>query len=284
MQVDRVAPDIVGFNGFRARITLLTHPELVSSKISGFNGKANFVGVTCNTTYEISSSGPFTHRRVLFKSTFPWPASLIGAAPDNPAGGFRAGECLRATAGDLSDPKLTGCLRRLFRQDTVRGVLQGATSSLGITVIKDETTSVRGIEDGMRRSKKFWNTLKAEPTMQYNILPTGGFDMSLANAPQSQHVYLADIFSYGLEGLDSSLPGPKTQSAEALFGASAGVSGSDPPAAKRMRSEDSVMSGGSNESFSMKDLGSVLDNPMAEDRDGGTASISTEMKLYFRQV
>ena len=283
-------PDTVGLNGFKARVTCLTHPGVVSSKISSFDGKVRWVGVTCDTTYEISGAGPFVHRRVLFKSTVPWPAGALSPASPNPSGGVGSGEYIRAVSDTLGNAKLTGCLRRLFAQDTVRGVVQGPTSSLGITVLKNETKNMRGSEDGVRIPQRYWNTLEGEPTMQYNILPTGQFDLSLANAPSSQHVYLVDVFSYGLEGLDSPLPDPKTQ----LQGVPSGLNGgASLPArgGKRAKLEPSeVEMGGVSDDSSTGSTSSEaarpLRDPMSafESEDNGWVNITTVMKLYFRQA
>lgn len=222
------------------------------------------------------------HRRVVFKSSIPWPAQLIIPGDSNPPGGISSGDFVRTTAASLSDVGVVGCLRRLFVQDTVRGVVQGATSTVGITVIRDETFNMRGLDDGVRRTKKYWNGLEGEPTMQYNILPSGGFDFSLANAPASQHVYMADIYSYGLVGLDSSLPDPKTQSEGAQSGPAPAASALPPK--KRVKSDDSVMSGTSTESFGTAGLRASLPDPMRGNSEMGSASVTTVMKLYFRQT
>ena len=245
------------------------------------------VGVTCNTTYEISGSGPFVHRRILFKSTLPWPAGTIAPADPNPSGGVGAGEYIRAVSDTLGDAKLTGCLRRLFAQDTIRGAVQGPTSSLGITVLSDEKKNMRGIDDGVRMEKKYWNTLKREPMMQFNILPTGSFDFSLANAPQSQHVYLVDVFSYGLDGLDSALPDQRMQSTAAQSGPNGGAS-LPVRGGKRAKLEQSEveMSGTGGEEHVAPDYSQSLRDPMLEfvSEDNGVASVSTVMKIYFKQA
>lgn len=279
----RVIPDSIGLNGFRARITCLTTPDVVSSKISGFDGKVYWVGLTCDTTYEIGAPGPFVHRRVLFKSTLPWPSSKITVSQPNPSGGIGSGEYVRATASSLSDAKVVGCLRRLFAQDTIRGVIQGPTTSLGVTILRDETTQLRGVEDGVRRQKKFWNSLKGEKVMQYDILPSGSFDFSLSNAPASQHVYLADIFSYGLQGLDSSLPDPNVHvDYDAKAAPVEGAGGQANRGSKRSRSDDSVMSGASDDSFNTSGLKAALADPTRENAKEGSVNISTVMKVYFK--
>lgn len=276
MQPSRVIPDSLGLNGLKARITILTHPRLAESKGCDFNGRANWLGVTCDTTYELNGAGPFVHRRIIFKSTLPWESGVINAGVDNPSGGLRACEYIRKIATGLSDGKLVGCLRRLFSQDTVRGVVQGPISSLGVTVLKDESFEMKGVEDGVRRHKKYWNSLKGEPVMQYDISPDASFALSLANAPASQHVYLVDIFSYGLGGLEKALPNPSTTAF------TAGSGDAQMPSKKRVKSEDSVMSGSSNDSFGTGSLRESLLDPMTEDLEGGVANVTTVMKLYFR--
>jgi hypothetical protein len=152
-------------------------------------------------------------------------------------------------------------------------------------VLRDEKFAFNGTEDGVRRTKKYWNGFQKEPVMQYNVHPNGVFDFSLANSPASQHLYLVDIFSYGLQGLDSSLPDPKTPSVGAQSGPSAAAS-SDQKPAKRSRSGDSDMSGvssGSSGSFGTDSLLDALVDPMHEDYDEGTVRVTSEMKLYFRK-
>lgn len=282
LQDHTVVPDQIRLNGFRARVTCLTAPGPVHVKCPDSNGKVRWVGVTCNTTYEAAGGGPFTHRRLLFKSTIPWPAGTLAPYPSDTASGGRPGEYVRQGARSLSNGKLAACLSRLFVQGTVRGVLQGPTSTLGITVLRDEKYAFNGNDDGLRKSKKYWNAFSNEPVMQYNLLPTGSFDFSLSNSPSSQHIYLVDIYSYGLQGLDSSLPDPKTVSAGAPSGTPAGAFMDHKPA-KRSRSDDSVMSEASNGSFSTGTLTDALLDPMRES-DDGSVSIVTEMKLYFRKA
>lgn len=268
-----MVPDTLGLNGFCGRVTLLTHPLIPEQRKSDFNGKVKWVGVTCNTTYELNGAGPFVHRRVLFKSSIKWPCQLFGSSAENRAGGIEKGDYIRATVANLDDRGFTACLRRLFQRDTVRGVVQGPTASLGVTVLKDETMSMRGSDDGVRKQKKYWNSLKKEPEMQYNILPSGGFDFSLSNSPESQHIYMVDMFSYGLDDLESPLPELARQGAQA----------DTAPKTKRFKSDDTVMSGGSDESFGTSGLMDALTNPMVhEDFKAGRANIITEMKLYYQ--
>ena len=270
-------PDVIGLNGFRARITLLTHPDVPSAKkCSGFDGSVRWVGVTCDTTYEINSAGPFVHRRIFFKSTLAWFCERLAPAdPDNPSG-LGCGDYARRAATDLSDGKLVGCLRRLFSQKTIRGCVLGPTNPAGLTVLRDETFNMRGIDDGVRRRKKYWNGLQREPTMKYLLQPDGSFDFSLSNSPESQHIYMVDIFSYGLGGLESSLPDIVDVSASKMSGLN--VDTQKP--AKRVKMEDSAMSGTSSE----VPREPTFTNPMHEDGNRGICKITTTMKLYYRQA
>lgn len=282
----------MGLNGFRARITLLTHPELVSKKLQDFSGNASFVGLTCNTTYELSGGGPFIHRRVLFKSSFPWPVAPIGDGVANAPGGVGPGEYIRPCAQSLADLYTTQCLRRLFIRDTVRGVIDGPTQTVGITVLKDESFNMTGKEDGARRKKKYWNSLKAEPVMRYTLEPSGQFSPSLMNPVASQHVYIADIFSYGLANLDASLPGQKTPSVGPPSGVKEDPSSPQARPTKRSKSDESVrsidseMSGTGQGTFSVGGMRENLPDPMhsKENVEDGVARVVTEMKLYFKNV
>lgn len=278
-------------NGFRARILCLTRPGVVQARNPAFDGNVCWVGVTCNTTYELDNGGPFVHRRILFKSTIPWPVGEPRPSGPNPAGGIGPGEYIRTTAQPLSDLVTTQCLRTLFTTDTVRGAISGPVATKGVTVLKDESFTMRGQDDGVRRKKKYWNALKGEPRMQYTLLPDGGFDAQPANSPASQHIYLVDIYSYGLKDLDVSLPDLRTQSADPPSGAKRGVSSPmQPPSGKRTKSEDSNMSGtGGSEPFSFVGVrenlpgGGSLSDPMVnENKSDGKASIVTEMKLYYK--
>jgi hypothetical protein len=254
----------------RARITCLTLPSVVTEKLPAFNGRVNWLGFSCFTTYEISAAGPFMHRRILFKSPLPWPGQRIVPGGADTTGGVGTGEFVRAISTDLSDGKLAGCLRRLFQQPTVRGVVQGPTSTLGVTVLRDETRNLRGVDDGTRSVKKYWDSLRGEPVMQYNLLHDGSFDISLANSPSSQQLYLLDVYSYGLEGLDCALPDPTTQAAGARFGQTEGASSQVP---ETMKMFDDV-----------KVEKKTCRSPLNEDMEAGTANISCTLKLYFRQA
>ncbi|KAK3669960.1 hypothetical protein LTR78_010132 [Recurvomyces mirabilis] len=266
--------DQVGLNGFISRVTLLTYPDLVRDKCHESSGKVKWVGVTCNTTYELTDGGPFVHRRVIFKSTIPWPASPIYRTAANPSSGLGVGDYARSCAAPLAPDALVGCLRRLFAQDTVRGLIQGPTSNFAITVLSDEKYQCTGVDNGKRLTKKFWNGFEKEPAMQYAIGTNGSLTAQLANSPTSQHIYLVDIFSYGLEGLDASLPLLKSD----------GSGGEEPPM-KRTKSESSTeidMDEGWDKVS--KSLPSTSGHILLGSRDERQVSITNEMKLYFRNV
>jgi hypothetical protein len=273
VQGGSIIPDKVGLNGYRSRFTVLTAPGVVSGKISNFNGTVLWVGLTCNTTYEVLGGGPFTHRRILFASTVPWPAGGFSPRPVDAVTGIGSGECVRDVAKPLSDGTNTACLRRLFQQNTIRGTIQGPVSALGVRVIVDETFRFNGVDDGVRKTKKFWNSFKKEVPMKYMLTPNGTFDTTLQNSPDSQHIFMVDIFSYGLKGLDEDLP----------VGGQSNVDTSQSRGNKRMKSDDSVMSGYSSSSFGLGGIATSLDDPTEESFEDGEASIVTEMKLYFKE-
>lgn len=268
-------PDRVNFNGACARLTVLSEKSVPQHKLKEFDGSVDWVGVTCNTTYEVTSGGPFVHRRVLFKSPILWPGSTIVPSADNPGGGLLPGEYSRAVAGSLSEASVNGVLRKLFTTPTVRGCVQGPTRTVAVSVLKDETFNMTGKEDGVRRFKKYWNSLKGEPTMRYKLSTSDGFTNELSEP--SQHIYLLDFFSYGLEGLDRSLPPGRTESK----GVQSGMSGSDGPPIKKQRSGDSDMSGTSG-SFGVESIAESLPTIGDGDAEDGVASVVTEMKVYFK--
>ena len=264
----------------------MTDPSIPSSKSHEFEGKVDWQGVTCNTTYEATGGGPFLHRRILFKSTVPWPANKLlmwsGLAAQS---GLSPGEYIRGPVSDLKDQVLVGCLRRLFAQSTVRGVVQGPTSTLGVTVLRDEVFQLTGSDDGLRRRKKYWNDLKREPVMEYTLEPSGVFSRALVVGSKAQHIYLVDVFSYGLEGLDVGLPlhAPVPPSEQAR---------QETPlrkTAKRVKSDHSGDSNMSNsDGYDMADVRESLPvnagptwTPAKED-DDSHVRVFTEMKLYFR--
>ena len=133
---------------------------------------------------------------------------------------------------------------------------------------------MNGSDDGVRRFKKYWNPFDREPVMQYEISPDGSLSFSLSNAPASQHLYLVDVFSYGLGGLDSPLPVLSAPSQ------AASESGAEPSRLKRAKVESSAMEGVTS-TFSTEKLNAALPDPM-DPTDEGNCKVITEMKLYFQ--
>ena len=210
----------------------------------------------------------------------PWPADVFGITDEAARSGGTIDVGRRPSRG-LSNVNVSGSLRRLFTDPTVRGCIEGPTSSLSITVLRDEKFSRTGKEGGVRYHKKWWNGFRQQSTMQYSLDVTGSYGFALMNSPESQHIYLADIYSYGLEGLDSSLPDPKTPLGGVLSGPS-GAASWDRKTSKRAKSDESVLSAGSSDSFPMEDVKSALPVQMEGDSELGVADITTVMKLYFK--
>lgn len=284
-ELQTLAPeaDIVGFNGFAARVLCLTHPSVVETRTKDRNpnGKARWTGITCDTTYEVSSGGPFVHRRVIFKcSTAGWNCDNVHTRlnPDA-AGGIGKFEYLRRPTSRISNPKTLSCLHRMFGDTTVRGCLENPVNGIGITVLRDEKHHMTGKEDGVRLLKKYWNSFKTEPTMQYTLQQDGSYGFALTNSPQSQHIYIADFLSYGLGGLNLSLPDQKISMEGVQSGQSGGSFSTQRPA-KRSKSDNSVMSEDSGGGFATADMKAALD-PMSEDFSNGFVSVSTRTLLYF---
>lgn len=270
----------------------MTHPGAVEALTKSFNpnGKARWLALTCVTNYELVGSGPFIHRRILFKSSLPgWQADQLNIRANVDASGCTGAYTFgRRPAHGLSKQSIVECLHRLFRDKTVRGCVQGPVNGAGITVLKDENFQATGAEDGKRLYKKWYNPFKGEPTMHYTMDSDGSFGFALTNSPSSQHIYIVDVFSFGLGGLDSSLPAPRTQKQEVLSGTSMGVSLDKKPA-KRARSDESVLSADSKGNFNMEGVQASLDGTgdggfMKGDDDDGQVKIITEAKLYFKAV
>lgn len=272
-------PDTINLNGYRARFTLLTHPSIPASQVQPFNGHVAWIGVTCNTVYECIGGGPFTHRRIIFSSSVEWPACLLQSRVIDAATRVGAGEFIRPVVQDLNDPVLSGCLRTLFQESTVRGTVHGPVSGVTAKVLVDEKFCFNGNDDGVRKTKKFWNSLKNQPVMKYRNATDGSFTLGLQNSPDSQHIYLVDIFSYGLVGLDSMIPNPRASSVP-----SGSARASDKPDRKRPKSDETEMSGMSDDSLSMSSLSRSLLTPTTENEEESWVKVLTEMKLYYKQV
>ena len=246
-----------------------------------------FKGVTHNTTYESVSGGYFYHRRVIFKSSVLWPGDVPQKWPGGAEqhAGLAKGEFVRGRVKDLKDPTIASCLRRLFVQHTVRGILTGPVASLGVTLLKDDDFHMQSTDDGRREEKKFWNSFRSEPLMEYNLATNGTFDTSFTVGSKAQHIYAMDIVSFGLKGLDVALPSPSPKEQEQVRNPK-----------KRPKAEsgrDSDMSGNS-DGFLMPEVEDSLPSGPAAQADGAVygqfeddeefVKMFTEMKLYFYQV
>ena len=231
--------------------------------------------------YEAVGAGPFVHRRIIFRATIPWAGVPISERPVVAGSSVGRGEFVRPVVSDLSSENLCGGIRRLFSQDTIRGIIQGPLNTVTINVISDEKFSFNGSDDGVRRTKKFWNSFKRTVPHRYKFLTDGVFDSSLANSPDAQHIYIADIFSYGLGDLDTQIPAPIVTPV-----GSTNLSEEQADGKRRKVSADSEMSDFTDVSSMKNSLpGPVLMKGNADiNKNGGLVSVTTEAKLYYRML
>jgi hypothetical protein len=273
--VDRVSPDQVGLNGLRARCFRLTSADPIGAGCVGTTGGVKWWGFTAQTSYNINGPGPFTHRRVLFKSTRTWRAWGLMAAAENPSRGLSKGDFITSRAMPCNDSVTLACLRALFVQDNIRGVISGPTTDLGVTVIRDEIYRCNGHASGVMKEKKYWYPqLRDEPVMKYSIKDDGTLGDVLLNSPESQHIYCMDVYSYGLAGLDLPLP-----TSEAKTGAA-----DAPPRKKRTKSDDSsdsAMGGWSDVAAAITEDTEFVE---LEAPAQGLVSIYNEFKIYHKSA
>ncbi|KAI4112647.1 MAG: hypothetical protein LQ341_007843 [Variospora aurantia] len=162
---------------------------------------------------------------------------------------------------------------------TVRDLFYAKPDVKGISIQEDKKFPLEGKSSGSLRTKKFWNgfgSTRQGTFLNYDI-EDGVVSSSLVDGSKGQHIYLVDIFHYGIHGLDIPVPGPKDM----------GKKRSNPDVAKggsvkRQKSESSVDS-------EMEDLRlseSLTGNPVedlgyVEKPALGLVRIISNMKLYW---
>ena len=270
--------DCVPMNGVRLRAVHLTDPKVQLRESKKFSGKVCWRGVTENFEFEMNGDGPFLHRRILFQSTQDWPFKpVLLAKVGCPANVWGRNACC-----DLLDAEVSGAMKRLFGADiTVRSLFFSDVQANGVTVLEDRRHPLEGKKTGVRRSKKYWNGFgrnKKGVVLKYDLTEEGAVTNTLVDGSMGQHIYLLDIFQYGINGLDVKVPdgaghGRKRHSDDL----------SKKSSAKRHKSDSSVESNLGD--MSMSDY-VMTGNPL-DDLEGieswisGVVRVVSKMKLYW---
>ncbi len=273
----QAAIDQVPMNGVRARGVHLTEPYLLKIESKKFAGQVCWRGVTEDFSFELNGEGPFLHRRVLFSSTVSWSFPAVRLVKT----AVPSSVWTRPAAVGLTDDSMAAELRRLFGQNsTVRNLMFGKVEARGVTVIEDRRVAYEGKSSGARRSFKYWNGFgksKMGVTLKYDLSEDGTVMGSLVDGSNGQHLYVLDLFQYGISGLDLTLPGvgdisKKRPSADSV---SSGAS-------KRYKFDESV-----DDAMEGMGLGSALTGNAADDLDmvesavRGVVRVISNMKLYW---
>lgn len=271
------AIDLIPMNGVRVRGVHLTSPYVLKSESKKFAGQVCWRGVTEDFSFELNGDGPFLHRRILFSSTVSWSfpgIRLVKAA-------VPSSSWTRAPALTLSDEGMAGELRRLFGPDsTVRNLMFGKVEARGVTVIEDRRVPYEGKVSGARRTFKYWNGFgksKAGTVLKYDVENDGTILSTLVDGSHGEHLYVLDLFQYGISGLDLRLPGEKDlgkkrSSTESVAG---GVK-------KRHKSDESVDSAMEGMGLESSLTGNASDDlRMVESAVRGMVRVISNMKLYW---
>lgn len=206
--MQNISFDTVPLGGVRVRFTCLTDPKCVIQQSKAFDGPVRWKGFTEFVDYEFTGGGPFTHRRILFSSALPWGVHHLKRGTEEVC---VTDNYYRVPGRDIADLATTKCLRRLFAEPTTRGMVSGPLASTGLTVLKNEVFSHVGSETGKRAEAKFWNNFgtpgkKDGRTVKYERQADQSFGMELEDNSYNQHIYLCDVFHYGVDGLDINIP------------------------------------------------------------------------------
>lgn len=270
--------DAVPLNGVRVRAVHLTHPLVVSCESKKFGGTVCWRGVTERFDFELNGDGPFLHRRILFQSALAWSFDAVKLTEARvPASGWHRGPAVRVTDGSVSSE-----LRRLFGQAAdVRTLLYGNVIANGVTVLEDRRRQLQGSKAGSRRSKKYWNGFgknKNGVVLKYDLSDSGSVQSSLLEGSNGQHVYVVDIFQYGINGLDL-----KLSDAVVVGKKREGEDPVKPSLSKRHKPSGGVVT--NMEDLVMSDCcltGNAADDMVAFERPvSGMVRVVSNMKLYW---
>lgn len=232
--------DTVPKDGCRVRFTCISDPSCVAKESKNFDGKIRWKGVTEDIQYELIGGGPFTHRRIVFSSPAPWLCQTFTETrlPCTTESSFA-----RFTGSNIADPNTAAGLHRLFTECTIRGLVFGPTHTNALTILEDKRYQYNAKEEGLRLKKRFWNWYglgKKGRTLKYKLSPATGKPTSeLEDTQDLQHVYICDVFQFGLNGLHE-----RIQTAADLLGRGGESSmkkSKSEPKAERHDSNDSTM-------------------------------------------
>ena len=149
----------------------------------------------------------------------------------------------------------------------------------GVTVLEDKTRSLEGKSSGVRRTKKYWNGFGKSgrgTLLKHDLDDDGSILNSLVDGSTGQHVYVVDVFQYGISGLDLRVPdgsdGGKKRAGDGS------VSGGSKKRAKMESDIDSGMEG--------MDIGGMTgsagdDLVTVESPVRGVVRVISNMKLYW---
>lgn len=219
------SPETIPLNGIRFRCINLTRPTPVIRKSKKFNGKVCWYGFSDKLDYEITGVGPFVHRRILFRSQLEWPTNKIERI-----GVEGEDRYFRYPAFTTSDERRFKCISELFPRSTIRGILFDRVERTGVTVLEDRRFTFNGTAGGVRKQKKTWNAFglnKKGMVLKYQTDQTGSdFGGSLEASSDYQHIYVVDIFQYGVEGMDYKIEPKGVVKPESVSSPAPSVSGS----------------------------------------------------------
>ena len=266
--------DCIPLNGVRVRSVWLTHPQVLTYESKKFAGVVCWRGVTEKFDFELNGEGPFLHRRILFQSSGDWsfrPVSLTQTAL--PASSWHRHPTVRVTGSRISDD-----LRRLFGQNaTVRTLLFGSVVAHDVTVLEDSRKSLQGRQSGLRRHAKYWNGFGKNQNgsvLKYDRDESGAVETTILDGSAGRHIYLVDIFQYGINGLDVPMSNPVVSDKKRS------LDGDVKSTQKRQMSDESyVMNMDGVESSLPVDW--VDDMAAIESAQSGIVRVISNMKLYW---
>ena len=262
-------PDQLPLDGVRVRVTRLTHLNPVQNECKDFQGKVVFSGVTDDFRFELIGEGPFLHRRIVFRSVLPYPSKAFEWCDRvDLQNRYR-----REPASSLDDADAcTVVLRLVGMGATVRSMMFGKVVAPGLSVVEDKLAQYEGKASGARRAKKYYNALgknKRGECVKYTLSSGGGYRTDLAGE-DAGHLYVADFFQYGMNGLDVPVPVPGLEKASE-------VSSSKKPKVKGEKSSDSE----DYDAMRIDQSGKPQRLSVRERADVGVVKIWANTKLYF---
>ena len=268
--------DAVPLDGVRVRTVMVTHPSVIANESRAFDGRVCWYGCTEDFRFEVQGNGPFVHRRILFQSATSWPFQVVSLYS------YSQKENLykRGPATGLDDKTSVAVLRKLLeRTDCVRDLLYSKVQCPGVHVIEDRCRQYESKESGVRRTKKFFNGLgknRRGVTLKYQPVQSGGYGGYSSELLEGyQHVYVVDIFQFGMKGLDATVP----SEGDCEEAAASGGAAEKAPKSKRVKVESDVdmpMSG-----VSSHGVNAVLKLAGLERVETGKANIASNLKLYW---